>query len=358
MTKKILVIKLGYSETLDREQSLIPSLGDVVRTTPILWALKEKFPDSVITWLVAPEARPFLQGVPMIDRILEWNSFVPFQLMRERFDVLINLEKIPGVCGLVDMIDAWVKYGFRFDATTGDFGGYEQGESFIEYIRQKELEPSKPRKYWQQTLIEMLGVPWRQQEYVMAMADRPEPRWDVGLNYRVGAKWPDKTMPDDHWKQLADLLASRGMSVSWQEGFADPASYIRWISSNRSIVTADSLGLHLAIGLRIPFVGLFGPTDSREVFTYGRGRSILPRLNCPHLPCYANTCLIQDPCMAHIPLMEVVRNVEEILPARSMMLNEQPLACRIDRVSVDNTTADLVRSDRRVDAQIPEAVES
>ena len=96
--KKILIIKLGYSETLDHEIGRVPSLGDIVRTTPILWALKEKYPSSHITWLVSLDAEPLLDKNEMIDRVLIWDEFVPFQLMREKFDILINLEKIPGVC--------------------------------------------------------------------------------------------------------------------------------------------------------------------------------------------------------------------------------------------------------------------
>ena len=62
MPTKIIIIKLGYSETLDSEITKIPSLGDVLRTTPILWALKEKYPDSHISWLVDRQAEP-LGGV-------------------------------------------------------------------------------------------------------------------------------------------------------------------------------------------------------------------------------------------------------------------------------------------------------
>ena len=40
MKTKILIIKLGYSETLDQDIGRVPSFGDVLRTTPILWALK------------------------------------------------------------------------------------------------------------------------------------------------------------------------------------------------------------------------------------------------------------------------------------------------------------------------------
>lgn len=98
MCTKILVIKLGYSETLDPEIGKVPSLGDVLRTTPILSALKERYQDSQITWLVSEHAEPLLYRNPHIDRLLVWDNFVPFQLMKEKFDVLINLEKIPGVC--------------------------------------------------------------------------------------------------------------------------------------------------------------------------------------------------------------------------------------------------------------------
>ena len=151
MLKKILVIKLGYSETLDSEITRIPSLGDVLRTTPILWALKEKYPSSSITWLVDRQAAPLLHGNRLIDRVLIWDEFVPFQLMKEKFDVLINLEKISGVCALADMVDAWVKYGFRFDGVTGTYHAYERGLDFIDYIEKKKT--GRPRDCWQKILI-------------------------------------------------------------------------------------------------------------------------------------------------------------------------------------------------------------
>ena len=47
--KKILILKLGLSETLDSETSKIVSLGDVLRCTVVLEPLREKYPDSTIT---------------------------------------------------------------------------------------------------------------------------------------------------------------------------------------------------------------------------------------------------------------------------------------------------------------------
>jgi len=52
---------LAIQKTLDPEIGKVPSLGDVLRTTPILWAVKEKYPDSHITWLVTENAEALLK---------------------------------------------------------------------------------------------------------------------------------------------------------------------------------------------------------------------------------------------------------------------------------------------------------
>ena len=41
--------------------------------------------------------------------------------------------------------------------------------------------------------------------------------------------------------------------------------YMYWIGSCGKIVSTDSLGLHIALAMEKPLVGLFGPTPSSEV---------------------------------------------------------------------------------------------
>ena len=316
MQTKILVIKLGYSETLDPEIGRVPSLGDVLRTTPILWALKEKFPDSHVTWLVTENAEPLLTGNKLIDRILLWDSFVPFQLMKEKFDVLVNLEKIPGVCALSDMIDAWVKYGFRFESHSGAYQGYEKGLDFMSYIESKKTDPNKG--FWQQALIEMLGMPWKGQEYIVGYKPRGKEKFDVGLNFEVGSKWPVKGMPMEMWKVLAQRLTLSGYSVSWQEGRKDLFEYMDWINSCRTIISNDSLGIHLAFAFHKKVVGLFGPTDSNEVFFYTGGKLIVSPEKCTLQPCLASKCASGKHCMSKIDLSEIEAAVREIMPLETL----------------------------------------
>lgn len=308
---KILLIKLGHSETLDPEVGKVTSLGDVLRTTPLLTALKERHPEAKITWLVDEAAVPLLSGNPLLDRVLVVDAFVPFQLMREQFDIVINLEKHPGVCALADMVDAWARYGFRFDAMTGSCQAYEKGQGFLQYIRDKST-PDPERRPWQQNLIEMLGLEWKEQPYVLGYYPNNELLFDVGLNHMVGSKWPTKRMPEEHWLAVAKALEASGLRVSWQQGLDNLHRYTEWISSCRVILSQDSLGLHLALALGKRIVGLFGPTDPSEVCLYGQGETIWSE-TCPQMPCGQPQCLLERHCMAEIPVHRVLEALQRQL---------------------------------------------
>ena len=311
MIMKILLIKLGYSETLDPEVGKVTSLGDVLRTTPLLDALKKVNPEAEITWVVDEVAAPLLVNIPLIDRIIVLDPFVPFQLMREKFDTVINLEKHPGVCALADMVDAWARYGFRFDATTGQYQAYEKGQGFLEYIRDKS-HPDPERRPWQQNLIEMLGLEWKQQPYLLGIKPHGEVRFDVGLNHMVGSKWPNKRMSDGHWQSIAEAMEEAGLSVSWQQGLENLQEYTDWISSCRVILSQDSLGLHLALALNKRVVGLFGPTDATEIYLYGLGE-ILRSESCPYMPCGIPSCHFESHCMSDISLSQVMTAIKRQL---------------------------------------------
>ena len=314
---KILIIKLGYSETLDPEIGKVVSLGDVVRCSVVLEALKEKYPNSNITWLVAPEAFPLLADNPYIDRILVWDEFVPFVLMREQFDMVVNLEKIHGICALADMIQAWEKVGFRFDSRSGEYSAYERSVGATKYIQSK-ASGEKSHDIWQRVLVEMVGCEWKGQEYSLGYKPKPKQFYDVGFNYYVGSKWPTKAMVKERWEELAKKLELQNISYSWQQGMSNLYEYMDWIAGCKVLVTNDSLGVHLALAMRKSVVVLFGSTSGEEIYYYGRGASIYPKFGnmlneyqC--VPCYNPTCKKEKHCMDFIDLDDIVENVKSFL---------------------------------------------
>lgn len=263
--QRVLIIKPGYSETLDPDTTGIVSLGDILRSTPIL----HLFPRDLyhVSWLVDEIGWPVLRGNTMIDRVLKVNAFTPFHLMAETFDVVINLEKDPGICAMADGIRAWRRYGFRFDARTAEVAAYECSHQALQLA----LDPQAKRdagRSWQSVLFEMLGETYRGENHVLGHVPTGPVLHDFGLNYRAGTKYPLKVWPRDHWNALHDSLSQRGHSVAWQpaqDNLDAFESYIDWIGSCRVLVSNDSLGLHIALALGIPAVAVFGPTLATDV---------------------------------------------------------------------------------------------
>jgi heptosyltransferase-2 len=306
---KILIIKFGYSETLDSEVGKVVSLGDVLRTTPMLEALKEKYLNSKIIFLTDKKAEELVKNNPFIDKLLIWDEFIGFLLLKEKFDIVINLEKHPGICAMADMIEAWQKYGFRLVSHTGDIDEYTQKVSFIDYIDNKSVK----KDYWQKILIEHLGVKWKEQKYSLGYKPKSKEKYDIGLNYQVGNKWPTKSMSKARWNELCDQLISLGYKVTWQKGLNSLYDYMEWINSSKLIVSQDSLGLHLAMALEKKVIGLFGATDFDEIYPYGDVKFIKSDTNCKTMPCYKPVCENDKLCMEEISIDKIISNIKELL---------------------------------------------
>jgi heptosyltransferase-2 len=131
---------------------------------------------------------------------------------------------------------------------------------------------------WQSILYRIVGKTWMGEEYCF---ERPEygESFGVGFNYRVGNKWPEKAWKKENWHELRNMIRDNGLPsvISWQpkEALNDLNKYFDWINACQMIITNDSLGLHVAIALKKKVVGLFGPSNPKEVHMYGRGKSLV-----------------------------------------------------------------------------------
>lgn len=298
--KRILIIKTGYSETLDPDDSGIVSLGDILRTTVIL----HLFPSDQyhVTWLVDQKGIPLLKGNPQIHRLLSVNHFTPHLLLSEWFDIVINFEKEPGICAVSDRIPAWRRYGFRLNPQTHSAVAYDHSVEALSFTTDSSAKRNKA-KSWSNILYEMLGHKYTGQPYSLGYQPQSEIQYDVGLNHLTGKKFPLKRWPEAQWNELHDKLATQH-SVCWQQGNNDIEDYIEWIASCRVLVTNDSLGLHIAIALGKPVVALFGPTIATEV----EGDNLVkisPPLDWDCVPCMKATCSKPEPCMSHITVESV-----------------------------------------------------
>ena len=304
---KVLIIKLGYSETIDSSIGKVTSLGDVLRTTVILYP----FADDQVTWLVDEQAYPLLEGSPYIQRILTYDLTSVLQLQRERFDTVINLEKVPGVCALADSISAWRRYGFRFDELHGVAEAYDGCEKVVSLCKDGDLKRTYQGS-WQESLLQIVGETWEGQEYILGYRPTTEEVYDVGLNWAVGSKWPNKACPSEKWDELKQLLEGN-YSYTMQQGMDDLRAYMDWINSCRLLVTNDSLGLHIALALRKKVIVLYGPTNPNETHFYGRGEVFYPDVDLPCIPCLQPVCDQKSHCMEFVAASSVMDAIDRLM---------------------------------------------
>lgn len=312
--RKILIIKTGYSETADADISRYSSIGDVLRTTVIL----HKFKEDKVTWLTDERSVPILFANSYIDRILIWDTTTLSLLLSEFFDVVINLEKVPGLCALADHIFSRKRcklYGFGFNPMTGEAVPNDNAEYVFGLTKDLEQKRSHT-ECWQQLLYSIIGEKWQGEEYILGYKPESAPDIvDVGLNDKVGNKWPTKKWSQQNWARLKYKLRSLGYGAQSQPDETTIFDYIDWINECKVLVTCDSLGLHIALALKKKVIVLCGPTHAAEIDLYGRGK-IITGEKCFIGPCLKSICThsleFKNICMESIIVNKVIEAVKEI----------------------------------------------
>ncbi|MDD5130453.1 MAG: glycosyltransferase family 9 protein [Candidatus Omnitrophica bacterium] len=306
--KKVLIIKMGYSETLDQALSITTSLGDVLRTTFIL----NYYKDWEVDWLVDGRAQQLLEYNKYIRRIFIYNPSIINELKKEYYDLVINLEKIPEVCFLAGSLNAKKRLGFGLKGGRAYPGNYLDnivGDSNLIGICREHSKKKLNQNCFQEILATALKKTWRQERYILGYQPKSKIQYDIGFNWTTSNKWTNKAWPEAYWQKLEALLKDK-YTVSWQKGLSNIFNYIDWINSCRLVVTADTLGLHICLALGKRVVALFGPTSHREIYAYGCGPYILPVSDYKCIPCLKPTCSKKKKCMEYILPEKVKEEIE------------------------------------------------
>jgi len=304
-SRKILIIKTGFSEFLDRGISTTVSLGDVLICTSILHLYKK---DNV-TWVTSHNAHRLLAHNSYINKLLIFGPDTFRQISGRTYDIVINLEKDIGLCAFVSQVKARKRYGFYFSPRKKDIDTYKRSTQFLLSGQENQKEINKSGY---EILYESVGSRWRGETAILNRPVKRKAKYDIGFNYAVGSKWPTKAWPKRHWKSLEKIL-KKNYSVSWQQGHKNIGKYIDWIESCRLIVTSDSLAQVLAQALGRKVISLYGPTDHRRMEGIKDITVIRSNLKCPHMPCFLPMCKYHKFCMDYIAPPKVAAACERLL---------------------------------------------
>jgi len=353
---KILIVKLS-------------AVGDVIHTLPSLAALRRRFPQAHISWVVEEAASDLLRNHPCLDELIisgrkrwinelkkgkyskvlkEARRFLS-DLRSRRYDLVIDFHGLFKSAVLAWLSGASRRLGYdSMQELSGLFYTEKIPEDLSRHAVDRYLD--FPRH---------LGADVKQPEFFLDISAPQHRHIDqlfeefhlVGQKNLIAintvALWDTKLWDDEKFARLGDRI-SRELKAAVVFTGSDPAPMKNILSRMnepavnlggrtslrelahlyqraRLLITTDSGPMHLAAAVGTPVVALFGPTDPARTGPYGKGHRVLRKdLECS--PCLRKSCKTRS-CMHNISADEVfdaVRGILESPAARRGILLPDP----------------------------------
>lgn len=310
--ERLLIVRLG-------------AMGDVIHGLPAMTALRAVFPEAMLGWLIeerwaellctlpTPRSGPRSGQRPLVDRIhtvntRHWRS-APFSvatweriaaslsdLLAARYDIALDLQGAVRSSLLARWSGAPVIYGaaqprenlasmfYTRQIVTGGRHIVEQNLSLAEAVAHRTLNMPE---------IELPHDDAAQQACDRQLKAQGAQAFAL-LN--PGAGWGAKQWPPERFGEVGRQLAENGLKalINYGPGEEDLASAVEGASGGaamkftgsltqlialtrraRLFIGGDTGPMHLAAALRVPVVGIFGPTDPARNGPFGTRNIVL-----------------------------------------------------------------------------------
>jgi lipopolysaccharide heptosyltransferase II len=304
--ERILVIRLG-------------ALGDVLLTTPLLRAMRKRFPESRIDFLVKKAFEPVLRGNPRIATVVsfdpkggrkEWIRIVRI-LRRNRYDWVVDLQKnfrsgifsLSSGAGRVDRYShgRWRRFllvkfripppgpvipmALRYFTAVRKFGVKDDGAG-LEMVVADSAGQEAERK------LRSLGSDLKGRTVILAPgAGRATKRWPANGYADVGRSLDRRgyrillvggSADQEVCREVVRLMEDRAVSVAGCLSLDQTAALLR---KTELLITNDTGLMHMATALDRPVVAVFGPTTIHLGFFPFRGKSSVIEKDLDCRPC-------------------------------------------------------------------------
>jgi heptosyltransferase I len=283
------------------------ALGDIVHSLPVLTALRRRYPEAHIAWVVNRGYEPLLRGHPDLDETIPFDrgaarcgpvlgalSFARFlsRLRARRFDLVLDLQGLFRSALMTLATGAERRVGLS-SAREGAAWFYTDVVPVADSNALHAVE-----RYW--LLAEALGasgpvrfrvpLPGAARDWAAdLLRDCPRPWLVLG----VGSRWPTKRWPPRHFAELARRAHARFGGTTLFIGGGDEADLSRQtaalltgpvrdltgattlpqlaalLSLADAVVANDTGPLHLAAALGRPVVAPYTCTQVRLTGPYG-----------------------------------------------------------------------------------------
>jgi 3-deoxy-D-manno-octulosonic-acid transferase/heptosyltransferase-1 len=331
----------------------LSAIGDVVHTLPSLAALRKRFPDAHITWVVEEAASDLVMDHPHLNRViisrrkgwigdlkggrvsgaLKEIKTLLSELRARPYDLVIDFHGLFKSAVIVLLSGGRRKLGYdSLQELSGLFYNEKIPEDMGKHAVDRYLDFARH-----------LGAQEDMPEFILPIQEENESRVRALLAAKgIGpndpfvavsphALWETKLWSDQKFAQLSErIIRELNMPVvftgSEEKSIEGIQSFMTLPSVDLSgrttlrdlaclfreasvLVTTDSGPMHLAAAMETPVVALFGPTDPVRTGPYGKDHTVI-RMELTCSPCFLKTCETRQ-CMQGITVEDVFRAVRK-----------------------------------------------
>ncbi len=299
---EILVIKLG-------------AMGDVLRTTTLLPALKEKYKGCFIDWVTKSNSLDLIKNNPHIRTVY---AIEKKEKMPKKYDYIINFDDEDAACKLASkiqtkkLVGAFIKDGNRaytpdanpwFDMGLISRFGKKKADQLkatnkktYQEIHFSILGLKDPKKYPPQLVLDKKNIEFAEAFSKKNKIDRKLKT--IGINTGAGGRWQDKKLSEEQTvfiinaiqkeKKVNIILFGGPEEVERNKNILKKTKNVFDAGCDNSlldfaalvglcdvVLTSDSLAMHVGISLHKKIVAFFYPTPAQEIELYDNGTKIM-----------------------------------------------------------------------------------
>ncbi|MFA6540150.1 MAG: glycosyltransferase family 9 protein [Bacteroidota bacterium] len=332
----------------------LDAMGAVIQTTSMLPAIKRKYPESHISWITLKNAYRLLDNNPYIDDVYVWEPESWMILQQVAFDVVYSIDKTKRSCAFVATLDSKETVGFGLNKRGQIIPLNREAEYFYLLGLDDDLKFKKNTKAGTLIVQEAMKLKFKRDEYVLNLSEEEKAYCEqyrqenglmngdlvVGFNTGCSYLFPNKKMTvDQHVDLIDELSRTHGIRLVLVGGPEDTdrnAEIVRRVGNKvlntpttegvrrgicyenicDVIITGDSFGMHVAIGLKKHVIAWFGLSCWHEIDLYERGIKLIPEgLHCA--PCWKRTCPYNLECISMIDRERIIGEVKRLAAIRT-----------------------------------------
>lgn len=319
----------------------LSAMGDIIHAMVALEFIKKHLPDSTIDWVVEAGFKGVLENNPHIDNILSLNLksiktqksqiFSQIKLVKEyaknNYDIVIDAQGLIKSAIVAKLLGAKVIAGFDKESTREGMASYLYNKKVSIAYDENTIDRNV------RVICEPLGISVSKEEiinktkFLYFKEDKSATLKDEYNLVVIGSTWESRNYPKEKFVELVEKLQiytyivwgsdeeyTKALWMQEQSEFLEilprgSLNSLKKVIANAKLLIGNDTGpTHMAWGLNIPSITIFGPTPTNRVYKTPLNKVIKSSSKIDHYKLNKN-----DFSITEIEVDDIVKIAKELL---------------------------------------------